>query len=97
MLAGNQGGERIFQASLLYFREKQLTFFALFFVTAFLVKLPLLYVHIWLPKAHVEAPVVGSMFLAAVLLKLGGFGLLKLAPLLENSKELSLVLTRIAA
>merc|ERR1712080_321904 len=41
-------------------------------VLAFLVKLPIFLGHMWLPKAHVEAPVVGSIILAAVLLKLGG-------------------------
>nr|QLD97280.1 NADH dehydrogenase subunit 4 [Rhipicephalus evertsi] len=44
-------------------------------ILGFLVKIPMFLLHLWLPKAHVEAPIAGSMILAGILLKLGFYGL----------------------
>nr|QNE85591.1 NADH dehydrogenase subunit 4 [Chrysotimus molliculus] len=59
--------------------------FYLVMIFAFLVKMPMFMVHLWLPKAHVEAPVSGSMILAGIMLKLGGYGLLRVFPFLQLS------------
>ena len=63
-----------------------------FSVTAFLVKFPMYLVHQWLPKAHVEAPVGGSIILAGILLKLGGYGIIRLGYLFNSSIILSLII-----
>lgn len=65
-------------------------------VFAFIVKLPIFIVHLWLPKAHVEAPVAGSMILAGVLLKLGGYGLIRVLPIFRlANKNLSWIWVRV--
>nr|YP_010022623.1 NADH dehydrogenase subunit 4 [Sarcophaga kawayuensis]YP_010022818.1 NADH dehydrogenase subunit 4 [Sarcophaga pingi]QOP39471.1 NADH dehydrogenase subunit 4 [Sarcophaga kawayuensis]QOP39666.1 NADH dehydrogenase subunit 4 [Sarcophaga pingi] len=64
-----------------YMFELEILYFSL--VMAFLVKMPMFLVHLWLPKAHVEAPVSGSMILAGIMLKLGGYGLLRVLSFLQ--------------
>jgi len=53
----------------------------------FLVKIPLYRVHRWLPKAHVEAPVAGSMVLAGLTLKLGGYGMVRVLSIFKSRLE----------
>ncbi|MFM1887561.1 MAG: hypothetical protein RL026_2718 [Pseudomonadota bacterium] len=72
--AGNYAIETFHQLPL-SLAEQQWIFLA--FLAAFAVKVPMWPVHTWLPDAHVEAPTGGSVVLAAVMLKLGGYGLLR--------------------
>nr|QHN59857.1 NADH dehydrogenase subunit 4 [Phiaris dolosana] len=72
---------------MLYFLKfLNLNLYLLYFsmIMAFLVKMPMYFVHLWLPKAHVEAPVSGSMILAGIMLKLGGYGLLRVLIFLQQ-------------
>ena len=66
--------------------EQQLIFIA--FLLAFAVKVPMWPVHTWLPDAHVEAPTGGSVILAAIMLKMGGYGFVRLSlPMLPDGSD----------
>nr|BAJ24512.1 NADH dehydrogenase subunit 4 [Phraortes sp. Miyako Island] len=68
--------------SLLFYFDYCYFLFYFCMIFSFLVKMPMFMIHLWLPSAHVEAPVSGSMILAGVLLKLGGYGLYRVSPML---------------
>nr|AWN56320.1 NADH dehydrogenase subunit 4 [Nephaspis sp. DPP-2018] len=66
-----------YSLNYMYLGDMDSLIFYLMMNMVFFVKIPMFLVHLWLPKAHVEAPVSGSMILAGVMLKMGGFGLIR--------------------
>nr|ALO71041.1 NADH deshydrogenase subunit 4 [Pselaphinae sp. 6 EF-2015] len=70
--------------SLLFFNLNLSIFSFMLFMfmnMVFFVKIPMFMLHLWLPKAHVEAPIAGSMILAGIMLKMGGYGMIRVFPL----------------
>nr|YP_010953255.1 NADH dehydrogenase subunit 4 [Aoteapsyche colonica]WMQ76504.1 NADH dehydrogenase subunit 4 [Aoteapsyche colonica] len=74
--------DSLYSFSFMVFKEMSSMILYFLMILAFLVKMPMFLVHLWLPKAHVEGPVSSSMILAGVMLKLGGYGLMRVMKLM---------------
>ena len=109
MLLKHQFGSETFSLAGIQIVGGMQTLLFLAFFASFAVKMPMWPVHTWLPDAHVQAPTAGSVVLAAILLKMGGYGFLRfslpmfpvasdlLAPLVFWMSAIAIVYTSLVA
>lgn len=81
-----------YRLDFLFLHSLDLPIFYILMLLVFLIKIPMYIVHLWLPKAHVEASVAGSIILAGIILKIGGYGLIRLIFIFKDFLYLNMYL-----